>query len=383
MDVGVYKALDYTKAGCPLTLAKLWSLTRLVNGPHFCYHDNMSEASQQIPPSGWNIVGHEHAINTLRRMLAAQRVRHAYLFTGPEHIGKTLLAQRFAQTLLCTGGPDPNIAPQSPCNICLSCRKVMHSNHPDVHYISRLQGRQFILIDQVRTLQSDSARRTLEGRRNIFIIEGMHQMNLDAANCLLKTLEEPEPDVVLLLTAPDPGLLLPTILSRVQLVPMHLLTTLQIKTALEERWQIESDEASLIAALAAGRMGWAVQAVEDEHMLEERKAQLETLTALPSFSKVRRFDVAQRLSMDSDKLRDILELWLLWWHDMVLAANNSLDLTVNVDMRGQLQKQAAKIGSSEAQRMIHAILRTTEALEQNVNARVALEVLMLDLPTVR
>jgi DNA polymerase-3 subunit delta' len=339
----------------------------------------MSEAS----PSGWNIVGHEHAINTLRRMLAAQRVRHAYLFTGPEHIGKALLAQRFAQTLLCTGGPDPNIAPQNPCNVCLSCRKVMHGNHPDVHYISRPQGRQFILIDQVRTLQSDSARRTLEGRRNIFIIDGMHEMNLDAANCLLKTLEEPEPDVVLLLTAPDPGQLLPTILSRVQQVPMHLLITSQIQTALEERWQVESDEASLIAALAAGRMGWAARAVEDEHMLEERKAQLETLTALPSLSKVKRFDVAQRLSADSDKLRDILELWLLWWRDMVLAANNSLDLIVNVDMRGQLQKQAAKIGSSGAQHMIRAILRTIEALEQNVNARVALEVLMLDVPTVR
>src|SRR5947209_11464184 len=314
----------------------------------------MSEAS----PSGWNIVGHEHAINTLRRMLAAQRVRHAYLFTGPEHIGKALLAQRFAQTLLCTGSPDPNIAPQNPCNVCLSCRKVMHGNHPDLHYISRPKGRQFILIEQVRALQSDSARRTLEGRRNIFIIDGLHEMNLDAANCLLKTLEEPELDVVLLLTAPDPGLLLPTILSRVQQVPMHLLTTSQIKTALEERWHVEPDEAGLIAALAAGRMGWAVQAVEDEDMLAERKAQLETLTELPSLSKVKRFDVAQRLSADSDKLRGILELWLLWWRDMVLAANNSLDLIVNVDMRGQLQKQAAKIGSSEAQHMVRAILRT-------------------------
>jgi len=343
----------------------------------------MSEASPQTSLSDWNIVGHEHAINTLHRMLMAQRVRHAYLFTGPEHIGKALLAQRFTQTLLCTGGPDPNAAPQNPCNVCLSCRKVMHGNHPDVHYISRPPGRQFILIEQVRALQSDSARRTLEGRRNVFIIDGMHEMNLDAANCLLKTLEEPELDVVLLLTAPDPGLLLPTILSRVQQVPMHLLTTLQIKTALEERWHVEPDEASLIAALAAGRMGWAVQAVEDEDMLAERKAQLETLTELPSLSKVKRFDVAQRLSADSDKLRGILELWLLWWRDMVLAANNSLDLIVNVDMRGQLQKQAAKIGSSEAQRMVRAILRTSEALEQNVNARVALEVLMLDVPTIR
>ena len=126
----------------------------------------------------------------------------------------------------------------------------------------------------------DAARKTLEGRRNIFIIQGMHEMNVQAANCLLKTLEEPEPDVVLLLTAPDPGVLLPTILSRVQQVPMQLLTTKQIKSALEDRWQVEPEEASLIAALAAGRMGWAVQAVEDEDMLAERQAQLETLAKL-------------------------------------------------------------------------------------------------------
>ena len=343
----------------------------------------MSGTEINIPMHDWNIVGHEQAINTLRRALLAQRVRHAYLFTGPEHIGKALLAQRFAQTLLCTGGGDANNAPQNPCNACLSCRKVMHGNHPDVHYISRPQDKQFILIEQVRALQADAARKTLEGRRNIFIIQGMHEMNVQAANCLLKTLEEPEPDVVLLLTTPDPGLLLPTILSRVQQVPMQLLTMKQIKSALEDRWHVEADEANLIAALAAGRMGWAVKAVEDEDMLAERQAQLETLAKLSTAGKVQRFDVAQRLSADSDKLHGILELWLLWWRDMVLAANNCLDLIVNVDMQGIIQNQAAKVGAAESQRMVRAILGTMEALDQNVNARVALEVLMLDLPTVR
>src|SRR5256714_4969069 len=343
----------------------------------------MSSTDFQIPMHDWNIVGHEHAINTLRRALMAQRVRHAYLFTGPEHIGKALLAQRFAQTLLCTGGGDAHNAPQNPCNTCLSCRKIMHGNHPDVHYISRSTDKQFILIEQVRALQADAARKTLEGRRNIFIIQGMHEMNVQAANCLLKTLEEPEPDVVLLLTAPDPGVLLPTILSRVQQIPMHLLTTKQIKTALEDRWHVEPDEANLIAALAAGRIGWAVKAVEDEDMLAERQAQLETLAKLSTAGKVQRFDVAQRLSAESDKLHGILELWLLWWRDIVLAANNCLDLIVNVDMQGVIQNQAAKVGAAESQRMVRAILGTMEALDQNVNARVALEVLMLDLPMVR
>jgi len=331
---------------------------------------------------GWNIVGHEHAIDLLRRTIAAQQVRHAYLLTGSDHIGKTLLAQRFAQTLLCTGGPDPSAAPLVPCNSCLACRKVLHGNHPDMHVIRKAPDKQFILIEQVRALQSDSSRKTLEGRRNVFIIEKADEMNTAAANCLLKTLEEPEPDVVLLLTVSDPGLLLPTILSRVQQISMHLLTTSHIKNALEQQWEVESDEAALIAALAAGRMGWAIQAVEDEDLLLERKAQLETLAKLPGVSKVQRFDIAQKLSTDSEKTRSVLELWLLWWRDMVLAANTCLDLTVNVDMRTTLKQQAAKIGTAESERMVRAILGTMEALDQNVNARTALEVLMLDLPSI-
>jgi DNA polymerase-3 subunit delta' len=339
--------------------------------------------THQMQTQNWGVVGHEHAIDMLRRTLMAQQVRHAYLFTGPQHIGKALLAQRFAQTLLCTGGPDPHNAPLDPCNTCLSCRKVLHGNHPDIHIITRAADKQFILIEQVRELQSNSSRRTLEGRRNIFIILDAHEMNLLAANCLLKTLEEPEPDVVLLLTVPDTGLLLPTILSRVQQIPMQLLTTMQVKTALEQRWGVEPEEAELISALATGRMGWAVQAVEDDELLTERKAQLELLTKLPSLSRVQRFEVAQQLSADAEKVRAILELWLLWWRDIVLVANACLNLTVNVDMRGLLKTQAAKIGTLEAERMVRAILQTMESLEQNVNARVALEVLMLDMPTIK
>src|SRR5437588_8212135 len=133
----------------------------LANLLHFCYHVPM--ISQQTTQPGWNIVGHEHAIDRLRRTLAARQVRHAYLFTGPEHIGKSLLAHRFAQTLLCTGGADPRVAPLDPCNTCLSCRKVAHGNHPDLHIISRAPDKQFILIEQVRALQSDSTRKSLEG----------------------------------------------------------------------------------------------------------------------------------------------------------------------------------------------------------------------------
>ena len=340
--------------------------------------------THQTQTQGWNIIGHEHAIDILRRTLSAEQVRHAYLFTGPEHIGKGVLVRRFAQTLLCTGGIDPRVAPSDPCNNCLACRKVLHGNHPDVHVITRPAEKQFIVIEQIRELQGSAARKTLEGRRNIFIIDGAHDMNPQSANCLLKTLEEPESDVVLLLTVPDAGLLLPTILSRVQLIAMQLLTVSQIKNALVERWEAEPNEAGLIAALAAGRMGWAVQAMEDEEMLEARGEQLDLLTKALAANKVQRFDIVQevvkRFGNDGEKVRGLLELWLLWWRDMVLAANNCLDLTVNVDKRDVLKAQALKLGSTKAEQMIRAILRTQEALDQNVNARLALEVLMLDMP---
>jgi DNA polymerase-3 subunit delta' len=337
----------------------------------------------QTLASDWKIVGHEHAIDMLRRTLAAQQVRHAYLFVGPQHIGKSLLAQRFAQTLLCAGGADPRVAPLDPCNTCLSCRKMLHGNHPDMHVIAKAADKQAILIEQIRLLQGEAARRTLEGRRNIFMIQDAHEMNLQAANCLLKTLEEPEADVVLLLTAPETGLLLPTILSRVQLITMQLLPITQVKSALLQHWEVEPEEADLIAALAAGRMGWAVQAVEDDEMLAERKEQLDLLTKALTASKVQRFEIVQRFGTDMEKVRSLLELWLLWWRDLVLAANNCLDLTVNVDRRDLLKIQAAKIGSSEAQRMVRTLLQTQETLDQNVNARLTLEVLMLDMPTLK
>jgi DNA polymerase-3 subunit delta' len=249
--------------------------------------------------------------------------------------------------------------------------------------ISKASDKQYILIEQVRTLQSDAARRTMEGRRNVFIIEDAQEMNAQAANCLLKTLEEPEPDVVLLLTVPDIGLLLPTIISRVQMIPMQLLTTSQIKRALIEQWEVEAKEAGLIAALAAGRLGWAIQAVEDEDLLTDRKAQLDVLAKLPAAGRVQRFDFVQKLGTDGDRVRSMLELWLFWWRDIVLAANGCLDLTINVDMRDLLKAQASKVGTSDAERMVRSILQTQEALEQNVNARVALEVLMLDMPTIK
>jgi DNA polymerase-3 subunit delta' len=122
---------------------------------------------------------------------------------------------------------------------------------------------------------------------------------------------------------------------------------------------------------------------EDDDLLGERKSQLDLLTKIPQMTRVQRFQLVQQWSNDSAKVQSLLDLWLLWWRDMVLAANHCLDLTVNVDMRNLLKTQATRVGTAEAERMVRAIIQTREALEQNVNARVALEVLMLDVPLLK
>jgi DNA polymerase-3 subunit delta' len=168
-------------------------------------------------------------------------------------------------------------------------------------------------------------------------------------------------------------------MSRVQQVPMHLLTSTQIRAGLQTQYHISDEEAVLIAALAAGRMGWAIDAMEKDDLLSDRQGHLETLSRIPGLSTVQRFDLAQKLSGEK-LLQDILELWLLWWRDLLFAIHQCPDLIINVDMRSLLQKQAAKLTQNDTTKMIRAILRTQEALTQNVNARMALEVLMLDVP---
>jgi len=326
----------------------------------------------------------------LRRGIATGHVSHAYLFTGPAQIGKTTLALAFAQALNCTTLSSPeqvglfNLGaqasePNPPCGTCTSCRKISGGVHPDVRVIEPAD--ETLKIEQIRTVQRELALSPYEGRYRVVIFRQMETATAEAANCLLKTLEEPPSRVVLVLTATEPELLLPTLVSRCQHIGLRPLSTARVAQALETRWGVEVSQAELLARLSGGRLGWAVVAAQDPGVLTRRREQLDCLQALISAGRVDRLAQAEQLSRKEHLIQATLQLWLGWWRDVLLVKAGTDKALINLDQAAQLRRAANRYSLSQIVETIQLIRSISEKLDQNVNKRLALEVLMLRLPT--
>ncbi len=328
-----------------------------------------------------SIIGHEWAIEVLQVAIRYERVGHAYLFTGPVHIGKTTLARTFAQALNCTAEPPL----ERPCGRCRACTLIAADRHPDVSLVSgEMSGRGIAIlkIDQIRQLQSQLNLTATEARTKIAILKQFQTANLNAANAFLKTLEEPPNNVVLLLTAADADTLLPTITSRCRTIALRPQPASLIEDALSDRWQMPSEEARLLAHLADGRLGWAVMAAQDPAILETRRAHLGSLIESFRQRRVGRFAQAESLCRQPDQLPLLLETWLALWRDMAILANGGFEAAItNLDQLALLQ-ELSQAWSSQA---ILGSLKMTELsltyLKQNANARLVMENLLLGYPS--
>lgn len=324
------------------------------------------------------VVGNQQAQMTLQRAVVTDQVRHAYLLTGPEQIGKTTLALAFVKLLECTGrGPrDPE-----PCGACSSCRKIEHSNHPDVTVVEPPEGKHWLPVELVRDLQRAASLAPYEGRWRAFVLPRAERMRPEAVNALLKTLEEPPPDVVLVLTSSEPELLLPTLVSRCQTVPLHPLGPVEIAAALVERWEVEADEATVLAGLAAGRLGWAVEAHRKPELRERRDALMQQIVALAAAAPDVRLRLVAPLAADTETARATVESWTLWWRDVLLAASGMRDLASAGVARAAAERLGRALGLDPAELFLRRLLAARAKLDQNANPRLALEVLALDMPT--
>ena len=331
--------------------------------------------------TAWDeLIGHEWAVELLRGAIMHGRVGHAYLFTGPEQIGKTALARTFAQAMNCEAADQE----ARPCGQCRACMLIAADRHPDVRVLHpevSSRGQLSLKIEQIRALQRDLNLTAYEARRKAAIVTNFQAASQGAANAFLKTLEEPPGDVALLLTATEADALLPTITSRCRVVALRPLAAKQIAEALERRWHLPTDEARLLSHLADGRLGWAVDALEDPQVLDERAKKVAWLLDALGGGRVERFALADQLAKDPEALAPILQTWLTWWRDLtMLGWGGSEGAITNVDRYEELRALARRW---EREAVVAALKQTRRALwqlEHNANVRLVLENLFLSYP---
>jgi DNA polymerase-3 subunit delta' len=328
----------------------------------------------------WNVIGHEWAVEMLQRDVAQDRARHAYLLTGPAGIGKRTLAADFARALLCQAA-DP------PCGQCRSCQLAARGRHPDLLTVEPvMSGKSVrtvkIKIEPVRQMINDLALKPVEARRRVARLLRFDSANGESMNAFLKTLEEPPGQTVILVTAERADDLLPTIVSRCAVVPLRPLPLETVRSALITNWLVPAERADLLAHLAQGRLGWAVRMHADDAALAARQQALDDLSTLLAASRVARFAYAERLAKETstDRIQETLDLWQSLWRDVLLAGAGAPSPLANPDREAEVHRLAQAVAPAAAREVMLGLRRTAGLLEQNANARLALEVCLLDWP---
>jgi DNA polymerase-3 subunit delta' len=259
------------------------------------------------------------------------------------------------------------------------CRQVRAGLHPDLHLVTRAEDKSEISIDQVRELQRQLALSPMEARRRVAVLVDFDEASDGAANALLKTLEEPAGETVLLVTARAAEAVLPTIVSRCEVVALRPVSASEIEAGLL-RAGSEATQAHLLASLATGRPGWALTAHRSPAHLEGRNRALDDLGPLLRASRAERFAYADALQKDEVRTRLVLDSWLTFWRDVLVVAHGAESRIANQDRLAVVESLAKSVGATRSRSALLAVERTLASLARHANARLALEVLMLDLP---
>lgn len=328
----------------------------------------------------WNVLGHEWAADLLGKHVAGGEARHAYLFCGPEGVGRRTLALRFAQAINC---PQP-LAPGVPCRSCRTCQQIERQQHPDLDIVQASAEGKEIRINQVRELQHHLALSPYEARFRIALLVDFQAASIGAQNALLKTLEEAPTRVILLLTADAPESLLATIVSRCEVLRLRPLPVEAAAQALRRLAGLDEPQARLLAHLSGGRVGYALRLKANPAELDRRRALLDPLPGLLSASRRARFAYVASLLKEGEKGRDILRqallVWMSFWRDMLLCCAGSDSPLVNLDRESELRQLASRIDLPAARRAAMGLEEALQRLEANVNPRLLADVLMLDWP---
>jgi DNA polymerase III subunit delta' len=327
--------------------------------------------------ANWNLIGNEWAVDMLKKHIVNGTTRHAYLFAGPPGLGRRTLALRFAQALNCQIPLEPGI----PCGQCRDCKQIAAMQHADLSVIQADAEGGTLKVDQIREVRRTLVLKPYQATYRVALFLRFQEANDNAANALLKTLEEAPSYAVLILTADSPEQLLPTIVSRCEVLRLRSLRVDEVQKELETRG-LETSRAKLIAHISGGRFGYALRLLEDEALLGKREERLNDLQSLISASRVEKFAYADKLSKDKESMRQAILIWHSYWRDVMLRTAHAETPLVNVDRNVEIEDLAGRLDLSMARRAVSGLEDVLEKMEKNVNSRLLAEVLLLDLPKV-
>jgi DNA polymerase-3 subunit delta' len=334
---------------------------------------------------GWHITGHSWAADMLRQHIAGGKLRHAYLFSGPTGVGRRTLALRFAQAVNCTQPPAPGDA----CGKCQTCRQIERMQHADLAVVQAEEAGTVLKVKQIRELQHSLSLSPYEGGYRIALLLRFEEANANAQNALLKTLEEPNPKVLLLLTVDDPENLLPTIPSRCELLRLRPMAVDDLANVLVSQENLPKDKAKLIAYISAGRAGFAKRLAGDAEILERRKKWMDDLRALLPAGRTERFHYSEKTTRvgkkDRGRAKSVLlegmAYWLSFWRDVLLVGTESGTQITNIDLRESVHHTAEEVAPRDAARAVGALEHAFKRI-QMANLQLMLDVILLDWPVI-
>jgi len=338
-----------------------------------------TSTSQELSPRFFrDILGQKRVLSYLQAALSRGRLAHAYLFLGPEGVGKASVARALAGALNCTEPRKDGDA----CGVCPSCKRLAADTHPDFcHIAPTSEGRQpQIKIEQIREFRRLTNYPPVAGGWRVVLIKPAEAMNDAAANSLLKTLEEPPPQHLLILTAGVEANLFPTVVSRCQKLAFAPLPYPIIKEELTRRG-LSSTQAALLAALSGGSLGRAL-ALKPEELLGQRQRVLADLEHLSQGPAIAALDWAQGLAKSPVETNSFLLLAQLWYRDLLLLSGGAPErLLAHQDRLADLQAEAAHNHQDAWLAKLAALSAAQRHLRANLNPELTLDLLGFRLQT--
>lgn len=311
------------------------------------------------------ILGQFPALSILQKDIATGNLSGAYLFIGPAGVGKKMAAVSFAKTLNCQEGSTDS------CERCSCCLRIERMNHPNLRIVT--PEKDSLRISQIRELKSQVTYRIYEGKKRVWILDGAEKLTLEAANSLLKILEEPPDDLIIILITAIPKLLPSTIISRCRVIQFLPLKTSHLQKLLSKEDNVSAPLVPLISELAQGSMSEALKLIKEKQLFQEREKIFQLLREGVALTQ-EVLDLSERWSeKESLWLDTLLNMVLFFLRDLLIIKLSSSFSLVNQDKKELLFSLKDRYSFSQLYRGVEAIEKAKTLLRANVSAQLILE----------